>query len=102
MTMEKSDNHNKKPDPEIVTGNAKHLLNSLKNTVTINDLKEKEYAGEDLTPRERTAIINYDRYRLRILKNTSNESDFHKKYLYLQILANTKPYEEFLKPEYYQ
>lgn len=67
---------------------------------SINDLREKEYAGEKLSQKEKFALITFDKYRIAILNKQENEGAFHRKYLELQAMANLTPYEEFLKETY--
>jgi hypothetical protein len=69
-------------------------------TVSINDLKEKELNGELLDSVEKAAICNYDKFRLIELSKEVSESDFHSKYIQLQVMANLSPFEEFLKEQY--
>lgn len=75
--------------------------NLLGNTITINDLREKEFNGEILKDEERKALRNFEEYRLNELNNQSNESSFHNKYIQLQVMANLSPFEEFLNDKYY-
>jgi hypothetical protein len=80
----------------INTGDSK-----IKGFLTINDLREKDYNNVELSPRERLAIKNFDRFRITELNKQKSESQFHNKYLQLQVMANLSPYEEFLKEDYY-
>lgn len=68
--------------------------------VTINDLKELEYSESELTPQQRLAIRNFDRFRYKTLTSVKSETKFHKEFQRLQVLANLNSYEEFLKDEY--
>ena len=89
---------------KAMLGNSTHNVNdstSLKNFFTINDLREKDYNNMDMSPNERLAIKNFDRFRIQELNKQSTERDFHRRYLQLQVMANLSPYEEFLKEEYY-
>lgn len=70
-------------------------------TVSINDLREMEYKDETLSPSQRLAIKNYDRYRITELNKQTSEENFHRRYFQLQVLANLAPYEEFLKENYF-
>ena len=74
---------------------------SIKNISSINDLKEKDYQNSDLTTNERTALKNYNRYRISELNKQTSENEFNKRYLQLQVMANLSPYHEFLKEEYF-
>lgn len=73
----------------------------IKGEISINDLRDIEYKGIELTPQQRLALKNFDRYRINQLNIQESEQKFHKKYLQLQVMANLTPYEEFLKEEYY-
>jgi len=68
---------------------------------SINDLKDIEYKGEELTPQQRLALKNFDRYRISVLNNQPSEVNFHRAYLKLQVQANLSPYVEFLKEDYF-
>ncbi len=67
--------------------------------ISINDLREKHEEGP-LNNEEKTALLNYDNYRIRNLNSATDEEDFHSKYRLLQVLANLSPYQEFLKEKY--
>lgn len=67
---------------------------------SINDLRDKEFSGNKLSPEERFALSNFDKYRLKILNSQENESDFHHQYRQLQVIANLSDWKEFLKEEY--
>ncbi len=69
--------------------------------LTINDLRDKEYSNKELSPQERLAIKNFDRYRILELNKQPSESKFHNKYLQIQVMANLSPFEEFLKENYF-
>lgn len=68
---------------------------------SINDLRDAEYKGTDLTPQQRLALKNFDRYRIAVLNKQRSETAFHKAYHQLQVQANLAPYDEFLKEEYF-
>ncbi len=68
---------------------------------SINDLKEKDYENIDLSPNERLALKNYDRFRIAELNKQTSEDKFHNRYLQLQVMANLSPFEEFLKESYF-
>ena len=74
---------------------------SLKGFVSINDLREKYFEEDELTTNERLALKNFDRYRITILTQTSDDTVFHQNYTKIQVKANLSPYTEFLKEEYY-
>ncbi|PCH85142.1 MAG: hypothetical protein COB88_10525 [Flavobacteriales bacterium] len=67
--------------------------------VSINDLRQKEEEGK-LTAEEKTALANYDGYRVKKLNVADDEEDFHSMYRLLQVLANLSPYQEFLHEKY--
>ncbi len=67
----------------------------------INDLREKEFGGYKLSTEERTALANFDRYRLKILNSEPNEKEFHFKYRQLQVIANLSDWREFLKEDFF-
>ncbi len=68
--------------------------------ISINDLRDREYAGQELSTEEKTALQNFDNYRLAQLSEQKSERDFHNKYIQLQAMANLSHYKEFLKEEY--
>lgn len=68
---------------------------------SINDLRDVEYKGLELTPQQRLALKNFDRYRISVLNQQRSEAAFHKAYLKLQVQANLSPYVEFLKEDYF-
>lgn len=76
----------------------KSLINGV---VSINDLRDLEYKGIELTPQQRLALKNFDRYRINELNKQTSEKHFHKRYLQLQVMANLTPYDEFLKEAYF-
>ncbi len=67
---------------------------------SINDLRDKEFSGKDLSAEEKYALANYDKYRLSVLNAQDNEEQFHLHYRQLQIIANLGDWKEFLKDEY--
>lgn len=67
--------------------------------ISINDLRDKHEEGP-LNDEEKTALLNYDNYRIRNLNSATDEEDFHSKYRLLQVLANLSPYQEFLQVKY--
>lgn len=68
--------------------------------VSINDLKDKEFAGKELSTEEKKALKNYDNYRINLLNSQENEDAFHQTYRQLQVIANLGDWKEFLKSEY--
>jgi len=72
----------------------------MKKPVTINDLKIREEDGSDLTPQQRLALKNFDRYRFSVLSGIKNEDKFHMEFQRLQTMSNLTNHEEFLKDEF--
>lgn len=69
---------------------------------SINDLRDKEFSGIKLTPEERFALSNFDKYRITVLNSQDNEDNFHHHYRQLQVIANLTDWHEFLKEEYHK
>ena len=67
---------------------------------TINDLREREYSGKSLSKVEKTALANFDKFRITELNKPMDDITFHKRYSELQIMANLGNYDEFLKEKY--
>jgi hypothetical protein len=70
-------------------------------TQSINDIRDKEFAGVPLTQREKQALANFDKYRLAELNNIKDDMSFHKRYRELQVMANLGDFTEFLKDQYF-
>lgn len=68
--------------------------------LSINDLREKEFNGEQISGEERQALQNFDRFRIAELNNQSSDMEFHKRYREIQVMANLGDYKEFLKEKY--
>ena len=64
--------------------------------VSINDLREKLFDNEPITPEEEKAIENFDKYRLSKLSEVKNDSEFERTYLLIRAQANVLDYHEFL------
>ena len=79
----------------------KIISSNIKDFTSINDLRDVEYRGSALNQKQKIAVKNYDKFRITELNKQISETDFHKKYLFLQVLANLSPYEEFLKEDYF-
>lgn len=74
---------------------------SIGGEISINDLHEKEFAGQKLSMQEKEAIRNYNNYRIKLLNSLGEDEEaFHKVYRQLQVVANLGDWKEFLKPEY--
>lgn len=68
--------------------------------ISVNDLRDKEFSGQRLSPEERLALNNFDKYRIKILNSSSDEETFHNNFRQLQVIANLGDWKEFLKEEY--
>jgi hypothetical protein len=77
---------------------AKELGTNL--VTSINDLRDKEFSGIRLSPEEKFALANFDKYRINVLNAQENEDSFHQHYRQLQVIANLSDWREFLKEEY--
>ncbi|HLG03830.1 MAG TPA: hypothetical protein VI731_09565 [Bacteroidia bacterium] len=64
-------------------------------TVSINDLRDREFNGENLSADERRALHNFDRFRIEELNHHQNDMAFHERYRQLQVLANLADWKEF-------
>jgi hypothetical protein len=73
---------------------------NIKKITSINDLRDKEFEGDVLTEDEKKALFVYDRYRLLELNKQMNENEFNEKYTLLQVMANMRPYQDFLDSKY--
>ncbi len=69
---------------------------------SINDLRDKEFSGLKLSPEERFALSNYDRYRISVLNAQKDKEKFHYKYRQLQVIANLSDWREFIGREFSQ
>jgi hypothetical protein len=68
--------------------------------VSINDLRDKEFSGIKLTANEKSALSNFDRYRIQVLNAQTDEEKFHHQYRQLQVIANLSDWQEFLKEDF--
>lgn len=68
--------------------------------VSINDLRDKEFSGVKLSAEEKTALANFDNYRIAVLNAEADEQKFHFKYRQIQVIANLSNWNEFLKEEF--
>ena len=84
-----------------INNNTNNKKLTSKSFLTINDLRDKEYSNKELSPQERLAIKNFDRFRIIELNKQTSESNFHNRYMQIQVMANLSPYEEFLKETYF-
>ncbi|MBI3511829.1 MAG: hypothetical protein HY064_14300 [Bacteroidetes bacterium] len=65
-------------------------------TISINDLRDREFSGETLSTEERKALHNYDRFRIEELNSQVNDMAFHERYRQLQVMANLADWKDFL------
>ncbi|MDQ3109300.1 MAG: hypothetical protein M3R17_05355 [Bacteroidota bacterium] len=65
-------------------------------TVSINDIREREFNGESLSSEEKVALANFDRYRIDILNVQKSDMDFHEHYRQLQVMANLADWKDFM------
>jgi hypothetical protein len=65
-------------------------------TVSINDLRDREFNGEALLEEERLALHNFDRFRIEQLNAQTNDMAFHERYRQLQVMANLADWKEFI------
>ena len=70
-------------------------------TITISDLRDKEFHNESISEEEAIAILNFERFRLSELSKIKSDLEFNARYCQLQIMANLTDYQEFLKEEYF-
>ncbi|MCK6639613.1 MAG: hypothetical protein L6Q81_05960 [Bacteroidia bacterium] len=68
-------------------------------TMSINDLRDREFNGEPLSADEQTALRNFDRYRIDQLNGITNDREFHERYRQLQVMANLGDWQDFLNIE---
>ena len=65
-------------------------------TVSINDLRDREFSGEALTEEERRALHNFDHFRIEQLNAMKSDMEFHEKSRQLQVMANLADWKDFL------
>ncbi|MCU0433716.1 MAG: hypothetical protein MUC87_09715 [Bacteroidia bacterium] len=65
-------------------------------SVSINDLRDREFSGEYLNEEERLALYNFDRFRIEELNAQPSDVAFHERYRQLQVMANLSDWREFL------
>ena len=71
-------------------------------SLTINDIREKEFNGARLALEQKQALANFDKFRISELNQQTSDIAFHEKYRHLQTMANLGDYREFLKEKYFQ
>lgn len=69
-------------------------------TLSINDIREKDFNGEALSKDEKLALAHFDHYRITELTAIVDDKAFHFRYQELQVMANLGDYTEFLKEKY--
>jgi hypothetical protein len=69
-------------------------------SLSINDLREREFSGKSLTDEQKLALSNFDKFRIYELNKQADDISFHNRYRELQVMANLGNYEEFLKEKY--
>jgi hypothetical protein len=67
---------------------------------SINDLREMEFSGKKMSADEKRALVNFDKYRIKVLSKETDEQQFHYKYRQLQVIANLGDWRDFLAEEY--
>jgi hypothetical protein len=67
--------------------------------ISINDIRDKFFEGQELNPAERQALHNYDKFRLTYLNGSKDEKDFDYRYFQLQVMANLHPFTDFVDYE---
>ncbi len=72
------------------------LRSRLNLPVSIEDLRDKEFAGKPLEEEERRALENFDRFRVEYLEKAESDEDFQERYFQLRTWANLHSYEDFL------
>ena len=72
----------------------------MQKTMTINDLREIEESGKDMSPQQRLALKNFDRYKFKVLSKIKEEEKFHFEFQQIQNMAKLRNYEDFLKEEF--
>ncbi len=70
--------------------------NTIFDTVTINDLKDRLFDNKKLTEEEIKAIENFDKYRLERLSKINDDVEFEQTYLLIRAEANMLDYKSFL------
>jgi len=64
---------------------------------SINDLKDKEFSGFNLSEDEKKALKNFESFRIKVLNQIKDEDKFHLTYRKFQVLANLSPWTDFLR-----
>lgn len=64
--------------------------------ITVNDLNDKLFEGENLSNDELLAIGNFEKFRLEKLNGVTSDLEFKLIYHKIQVMANLSPYTIFL------
>lgn len=67
--------------------------------ITVNDLNDKLFEGENLSNDELLAISNFEKFRLEKLNGVTSDLEFKLIYHKIQVMANLSPYTIFLNLE---
>lgn len=67
--------------------------------ITVNDLNDKLFEGENLSNDELLAIGNFEKFRLEKLNGVTSDLEFKLIYHKIQVMANLSPYTIFLNLE---
>lgn len=73
------------------------LRSRLNLPVSVDDLRDKEFNGQQLSKEEKKALRNYESFRVEYLKEAKGEEDFQRRYFQLRSWANLHSYKEFLE-----
>ena len=78
------------------------LLNKKNNGLveSINDIRDKEFSGIKLSREEKTALGNFDKYRINILNAQKDDAEFHLRYRQIQVIANLSDWRAFIEPDF--
>ncbi|MEX1002515.1 MAG: hypothetical protein WDZ35_10415 [Crocinitomicaceae bacterium] len=64
--------------------------------LSVSDIRDCFFEGASLSESERTAMQNFDAFRIEYLKQSESSADFDQRYFLLQLLENLYPYTHFL------
>jgi len=79
---------------KLFSNTTKSLTNS------INDLRDKEFSGKNLSSEEKFALSNFDQYRIKVLNSQTSEEAFHETYRKIQVIANLGDWRDFLDEKF--
>src|SRR6267378_8241162 len=66
-------------------------------SLSINDLREKEFSAEPLTGEERIALQNFDAYRIAELNKEKTDLAFYSRYKEFTVIAKIGDFTERIK-----